>query len=231
MASDELQVGINDDWKRADGLHDSKTCDRSVLGVVVVGPEYGQAFQVCVNKDCDVHWKKERLARERMAARRVGSTPKEDREAERRQDAERRAKEEAARKAWEAAKPAIETAVAKVIGRTKLAGLREIVLAHLDGDYGPKRRPRVEKHLGPAKTPDDVLIHAAFIVALDELDQWDSRETFVKWATKSLGLDVSKILQSQAKEQKPPKAKPAQTPTKGTKPAKPKASKKARAKK
>ena len=37
-------------WKRADGKHGSKTCENSVLGVIVVGPGRGETFQVCIDK-------------------------------------------------------------------------------------------------------------------------------------------------------------------------------------
>ncbi len=47
-------------WKRADGKHGSKVCERSVTGVIVVGFGRGQAFKVCVDKKkCEVHWKQE----------------------------------------------------------------------------------------------------------------------------------------------------------------------------
>ena len=37
-------------WKRADGKPGSKTCENSVLGVIVVGPGRGETFQVCIDK-------------------------------------------------------------------------------------------------------------------------------------------------------------------------------------
>lgn len=96
-------------WKRADGQPEftwhgskpkpTKTCDRSVLGVVVAGRGRGQAFQVCVNKDCDVHWKAERQAREKAAQRaQRGSASKADGSAEKRAADQRRRQEEEARK-------------------------------------------------------------------------------------------------------------------------------------
>ncbi len=54
-------------WRRADGERDhegkaSKTCDRSTLGVIGAGPVFNdeRAFTVCVDRDCKVHFKKER---------------------------------------------------------------------------------------------------------------------------------------------------------------------------
>jgi len=101
--SDGDRIYTERTWKRADGLERSKPCDRAVLGVAVVGPGYGEAFLVCIHKDCDVHWKQERLDREKAAARVGGSRGKTTarEEADRKRDQARQAKEEAARKAWE----------------------------------------------------------------------------------------------------------------------------------
>ena len=53
---------------RADGSDKkSPTCDWSVLGLIVVGPDYGHTYQVCVNKDCAIHWREEQRAKAREA--------------------------------------------------------------------------------------------------------------------------------------------------------------------
>ena len=58
-------------WKRADGQAGSKTCDRSVLGVVSCGPGQGEAFNVCINKEkCQIHWGAEMKAREKRQTER-----------------------------------------------------------------------------------------------------------------------------------------------------------------
>jgi len=61
-------------WQRADGEPDvdddkpSKTCERSVVGLVVAGPGRGEAFLVCINKKkCAVHWPDQVKAEERRA--------------------------------------------------------------------------------------------------------------------------------------------------------------------
>jgi len=65
----------NQSWKRADGTKGSRTCDRSVVGVVAAGRGRGDAFLVCVNRDrCEVHYGpqvKARLAREASTAKRA----------------------------------------------------------------------------------------------------------------------------------------------------------------
>jgi len=83
----ERTYGTNG-WKRADGepedsdswdphrkTQQSKTCDHSVVGLVVAGPGRGEAFRVCVNKDrCPVHWAEEMKARAKRAKARERAT-------------------------------------------------------------------------------------------------------------------------------------------------------------
>jgi ParB/RepB/Spo0J family partition protein len=88
-------------WARADGQDGSTVCDRAVLGVVVVGPGYGEAFSVCIHKGCETHWP----TASPDAATRVDDDDapgREQRDAERRKAAARQAKEERAREAWKA---------------------------------------------------------------------------------------------------------------------------------
>lgn len=67
-------------WKRADGTVasvydygtgkrlDAPTCEHAVSGLVVVGPEYGTAFDVCIARDkCRTHWGDEIRAKEKAA--------------------------------------------------------------------------------------------------------------------------------------------------------------------
>ena len=53
-------------WHRADGQFKSKVCDHAVLGLVVAGPNQGQAFPVCIAKEkCRTHWADWQRERER----------------------------------------------------------------------------------------------------------------------------------------------------------------------
>ena len=54
-------------WRRADGERKSRTCTKSVTGVIVAGFGRGEALEVCVNKECDIHWGKEKRAKARAA--------------------------------------------------------------------------------------------------------------------------------------------------------------------
>lgn len=42
-------------WIRADGNQKSKVCEKSVLGLVTIGPGRGESFLVCVSKSCAIH--------------------------------------------------------------------------------------------------------------------------------------------------------------------------------
>lgn len=133
----------NVSWKRADGTHKSKRCEKSVLGVVAVGREYGRAFDVCINKDCNVHWKEERLERERRQKRvaKTGGKPTAVETSEARDKREAKAKrEQEARVAAERRSTLIEAhaIIAAARQTTKLTGgaLRAVAIGVLDRSEG-----------------------------------------------------------------------------------------------
>jgi ParB/RepB/Spo0J family partition protein len=106
-------------WKRADGQLGSTTCERSVIGVVAVGPGRGEAFRVCIDKKkCGVHWGREMKESARRAKEREKSGGTERSAADRekfeqarlRQEEENR-KQAEMRAAFENAKPAIVEAI------------------------------------------------------------------------------------------------------------------------
>lgn len=98
-------------WRRADNtvgtvrdertnkMVDAKPCEHAVLGLVVAGPEYGTAFDVCIARDkCLVHWKTEiteKKKREKLRA--AGNVT----QAEKRETNQRRQEEEKAKAANE----------------------------------------------------------------------------------------------------------------------------------
>ncbi len=60
-------------WKRADGSElegAAEACEVAVLGVVVLGPGRGEAFDVCVDRLCDTHWGQDAVSREESGAAR-----------------------------------------------------------------------------------------------------------------------------------------------------------------
>lgn len=143
-------------WKRADGKHKSKPCEKSVLGVVVVGPEQGRAFDVCVNKDCDVHWAAEKREREkRQRQRDRGPSAKSDKTESADARAKRAAKEqrEADERRRQAEREnAIAVAAILEAARTtttlKGASLRMVAQQVLYGDVDNEIAKALAKELG-----------------------------------------------------------------------------------
>ena len=200
-------------WKRADGQKKSPSCDKAVLGVVVVGPGYGEAFPVCVNKDCDVHWKAERLPREKHQARSGGGKafrggPTRSRRADvGSAPGERRGQAEG----LDDSKPAIILALAKTLKDRKIAALTDLVLAHLDSRNKRSMHKMAPALLDAPKTADAALRHAAFLVLIFKLDEWNAPKTFPPLARK-LGVDVAAIRTAQAKATPSPSGDPDGTP-------------------
>jgi len=188
-------------WKLADGS-DKKapTCDRSVLGLVVVGPDYGKSYEVCVNKDCDVHWAKEKREREKRAASGRGESPTaaaKRREEEDRRYQEKQRREDEARKAWEKARPALTVAVADAVLKMKPLALADLILRQLEDPYRGITRKVADKHLGAVKTADDLGRHAALLTLMRRLHEWNACETFPKVAA-AVGVNVAAVLEQQA---------------------------------
>lgn len=213
-AKDGPRVILGRSWQRADGQRGSKQCERSVIGMVVIGPGRGEAFPVCIDKKrCEVHWGdliKAAKKREKEVTKTSGATG-EDREALRRkkqQEEEAKQKAEGAR--WEKAKPAIlaalETAIRK--GSTGVAGaVGKYVLYTFEGSvlYRDGKQHRV-----PAgKTGDDLLRHMAYRLVVDQtaaLDVKWKREELVESA-KAFGIDLTKVVDQAAPLEKPAAAK------------------------
>ena len=236
-------------WKRADGKRGSTPCDKSVLGLVVVGPEYGHAFQVCINKNCDVHWKEERLRKEREAKRRAAAPASSSRA---RQDdgdsAWQRAERErkAAAAVWKSVLPRIvEAAVAAVRAATPSLLFR--VIADVDADRYSADYKRAAKLLSPKEDAASLLQVVALACVLDDAGngEYGSSEEEFRPTAKLLGIDVDALLasvQTSAQPKQPPKTKAAGAAKKpavkasaakkaATKKPKPAATKKAAAKK
>lgn len=64
-------------WARADGNAGSKTCDRSSPALVVAGPDRGESFRACVNRDrCKIHWAANVRKREQREAKKAKTAKK-----------------------------------------------------------------------------------------------------------------------------------------------------------
>lgn len=149
---DPQRIFGSQSWRRADGLEKSKTCTKSKLGLVVVGERQGTAFDVCVNRDCPVHFAKEQRAKKQAAAK--GPSAFEE------QQAKRRDKEQKAEAARDAKLAAVTQARPQIIA-TAVAAVRKAPLAVLVAEVGREFHAQnvaaATKHLGKVKTADDAL--------------------------------------------------------------------------
>lgn len=176
-------------WKRADGEQGSKACAHAVLGVVAVGRDYGTAFNVCIDKSCDVHWKRERLAR----AKATTADPKADTHADR-EAAQARAREAAvvaARQAWVTAQPTITKAVGAALTTAPIARVIELLLRE------PTWRGWLPAKTPPPRTADRCLRLLAFAACRAQIDRWDACAHFPRVA-KTLGVHTAALLKAKA---------------------------------
>lgn len=200
-------------WKRADGtkvedewggkMLESPTCEFSVLGVVAVGPHYGEAFEVCIARDkCRTHWKQEIATREKnqklrdsgqadaVAKREAAAATREQREREERARLEER---------WKTFKPALTKAVyasaSKVPATLPKPVYQKVLSTH---------------HLPPGTTPAQLqkaLLMDAIRIVFDRYSWHNDEPHMVAWA-KLLGVDVKacepKALQTSGAKAKAP---------------------------
>ncbi len=213
-------------WKRADGQphvdhwggkpEPTKTCAHAVLGVVACGPNRGQAFAVCIDKEkCAVHWGKEQKEKARRAAERAkeakgggggkGAAAVERAEAERKR---RQAEQEAFEKiAPELMKSVVESFRKAAVG-PMLARAEEILDAQMYG-FGD-----AYTHLGLKKcgSAEDLVRLVVLFEMIGQLEHCFDAKDFCKIAGPyggGLG-PILKRLQTSAAEPEPAKAtKPA----------------------
>ena len=194
-------------WKRADGHdEDSPTCESSVLGVIVVGPGYGQAFPVCIDKACGVHWAAEQRERAKRLAS-DGSGPETTKQAKAREEQDRKWKdqqerEERQRAEWKKAQPALLKAAVAAVQKAKPLTLAPMLLARI----WAADRKALEQLLGAPKTGDDVVRFLALRECQTLIDSTDSGPRDFPAIAKALGVDVKAIVKA-ANEPAAPAAK------------------------
>lgn len=178
-------------WQRADGEEKSKPCEYSVLGVFAAGDRYGEALEVCVNRDkCTVHFGDVIRQREKNAKLRESGKGKQAAKNEKRQAdtwEQQQAKRRAEEARWERLKAhAVEAVAAKV----KLAPATDKLLANLiDETANNKTRKRVEELLGGRVTVKN--FGRAWIL-VDVVDSSWTHEGFKQHA-KKYGVDLVKL--------------------------------------
>lgn len=207
-------------WKRADGKSEparfsgkatpGKTCEYSVMGILVAGPGRGEAFKVCVNKDkCAVHWaaeRKEKAARAKSSNGNGGGPANyaAKQKAESQKWERQRKEREAEQKRFQKAVPALLEALAEKLKALPAAG-EGVLVKFLLGRVNKPSKAALALAPG-AKTAEDVVRRAVFLeIAGDIEDLWNGQDTAAAHF-KALGLDATKIV-----DQVAPKEKPVQT--------------------
>lgn len=187
-------------WKRADDESEyefysgkevkSKTCEHSVLGVVVAGPGRGEAFAVCVNKKkCTVHWAAEQ---KRKAKAKTGDESWQEQDRRRQESFEKeRKREEGERDRWLKARPQILKALAEKLATAP---------AHPKSELGRLLIERARGYAKPVdglergKTPEDLVRYCGYqTIATMLMDKWRAPREGPK-RLRAFGIDVKKIL-------------------------------------
>lgn len=205
-AEDERTISPRS-WKRADGKHESKTCEHSVVGVVAIGPGRGEAFRVCIEKKkCKVHWATEqREALKRARAVTTSGTKGEDKWAlERKKREEQEAREKLERGRWEKARPQLLEAFAAALKTAEIGVVGEVVLEEVKPDWGFTNK-RAQELLARGTTADSLLRHAAMLVVGTAASNGYWMERNLGPFAKQLGVDVKKIVNAVAPKTPPPK--------------------------
>jgi hypothetical protein len=193
-------------WRRADGNSKGKTCDRSVTGVIVIGPGRGEAFKVCIDKEhCTVHWgaeirgKKERIKNPATAS---GAKSQQDYyERQREKQRQERLREEAARERWKKAAPKIIEAIAERVKKMP-TGATGLLAETILQDVGRGAFEKAADYVPRGRTAEDLVRHVAFALLYSEaINEWRGPREFPKTA-KAFGVDVNKILDEVAPPEK-----------------------------
>lgn len=188
-------------WKRADGKHGSKTCENSVLGVIVVGPGRGETFQVCIDKKrCPVHYgaemkaaaRKEKLKSSGKASARASAESKREAKRLAAQRAEQQ-KHEAMRAQWKKAEPEIYKLVAGAVGKMKVkttGSVADALVKSATGYNMPKSALTLVKR---GKTAEDLVRYLTYLLLASSVGDY-SAPVHAPRELKKHGIDVTKTL-------------------------------------
>lgn len=192
-------------WQRADSNDGAPECEHAVLGVVVVGPDRGRSFPVCLDKKrCSVHWAAEvKAAAAREKAKRNGnasSSAAVDRaEARARREEEqrraRRAEEEAVRVRYKKAKGALLEAFAARVKKlpAKADGALAAIVERGCNFWGAR-----DKTVPRGNSAEDFVRFLAWQhITADLRNEWRAAENAAALG-KQLGVDVAAVLNDAA---------------------------------
>lgn len=198
-------------WKRADGKAGSKSCESSVIAVVVVGPQRGESFRVCMDKKgCTTHYgeeQKEAKRRAKLEAKGEKDKAQVEYELAEKRRQEEDAKRQKSRAEFQTALLPILEAVAEKVKRspTRVGGLLSKLLLGAT-DQQLYTQPVVANAVKPseglvpaAKSADDLVRHAVYMILRRNAFDWNAYESFPKVA-KQFGVDVAAIIKKSATE-------------------------------
>lgn len=190
-------------WREATGRDKkSKTCERSVTGVIVAGAARGETLRVCTDKKgCAVHWAYEqKQAKQRASGSKAGAGQDyEKHEAARRAQA---ARGEAERERWKKARPAMIDAFKERIGSLALKPRGPVYTLAGEMVYDLETR----KSLVGAASPEE-FVRALALWQIARANEWNIADAFPRLG-KLFGVDVKKILDQAAPEPKAEKPEP-----------------------
>ncbi len=194
-AKDGERVYTPQSWRRADGNHKSKTCDKSVLGIVMVGPGRGESFHVCINRTaCKVHFAEEikaaaARAKHGSASKSAGKATARASNTQNKYDIQNKLNE-ANRQAFNASAPAIVAAIIKQLGKLEVKpnGKLADLLVQQCLEYGDKPTA----HMARGKDAKSLLRYLVLQALETEMGEWASFREFPKLA-KNLGFKLDGV--------------------------------------
>ena len=187
-------------WKRADGKEGSKPCERSVMGVIAAGAGQGEAFPVCTNKDrCEVHWGTEiRTRQKREKEKASGAAPSKKAEkpkADTWQQQQERERKERAR--WDAAVPAMRTALAAQVKKLPVKAGSVLASALIEQVRGYGCSKALQQMVPPGTTAEELLRHLGWLHFSRKLEHGGD---YGAKTMKACGLDPAKFLAKPEKD-------------------------------
>lgn len=200
-------------WKRADGRDKgAPVCDHAVLGTVVAGRNYGQAFDVCIARDkCAVHWKEEiktKAKNDELRAKGQGGRAAQNEAVDQAKQKEIHEANIRRRQDWEKLEVLLD---AEAINQAKKVKALTAAHAKFIGDSDPYRLVNdAETHLGSKwyLQPAATLVIAAITGRNNNVDQFAQ---YLKQVVKPLGLKVApfEAIVAALQPKAPPATKPA----------------------
>lgn len=178
-------------WRQADGSKGHPKCDHAVLGVFVVGHDYGTSLDVCIAREkCPIHWKKEideKVKNDKLRAKGKGGQAAQreaDAAEKRRLQAEESVRKQ---KIWQAIQPHV---MAEAISQVK--GIKTLTPAHAKALSNVHHIGLTDAKsiVGPNwfKNPAGALL--ALAVGRFYAQDYDA---FIRDKAKPFGLDVKKL--------------------------------------